>query len=710
MSNRVRTPVVFQSEAAECGAAALCAVFAYYGKYISLETMRRETEVSRDGCSAGAIMRAAKHNSLECHGFRKEPEALKDIKTPCILHWEFNHFVVFEGIKGNYAYINDPAIGRRKITLSELDRSFTGVVLTFIPEKNFKKSKPPKTFRNLMKKQIKFNRGVIVRLVAAGLLLVVPSVVIPMLSQVFIDEILLGDNIRLFKGLFCFLLGSVALYIILSVYRTYLLAAFRKKLVLLSVRELVLKILSLPVSFFEMRYAGDIADKVSSNSRAAAFVSDELANALLNILQVVACFTVMVIYSPALALAAFLYLIFNVIITRAFFERTHSLALEYRVRKGRFAGALCSGINISSTVKSCGAEGEFTSKLLGYNAGSFDSEQRLSRLQYIFDSLIDASALLSDAIILIIGGLLVINGRLTIGAMVAFSAVFSVFAAPLKSLAALMKRTRIARAELKRAEDIINYDDKSDEGGKPDEVNGKLTGRVEVRNLSFCYTGSDRNVITDISFKAECGESVAVVGASGSGKTTLLKLLCGLYSPKDGQITIDGFNINSIPDAIRSCSVSVAGQNPQLFTGTVRDNIILWDDSVTENDIIRAAKDACIHDFIMQKPEGYDFMITENGSNLSGGQRQRLEIAAALVKNPTVLIFDEATSSLDADMEKRIIDNIKRRGCTVITAAHRLSAIRDCDIIIVLKDGHIEETGTHPQLIKADGYYKTLIN
>lgn len=709
MSNRVHTPVVYQSEAAECGAASLCSIFAYYGKYISLETMRRETEVSRDGCTAGAIMRAAKRNNLGCRGFRKEPEDLRTIKTPCILHWEFNHFVVFEGIKGNYAYINDPATGHRKITVVELDRSFTGVVLTFVPERDFKKAKPPKHFLSIIKKQIVFNRGVILRLVIIGLLLIVPTVLISLLSQVFIDNILIAGDTDLFLGLVCFLAGSVILFVLLNIYRSFLLAAFRKKLVLLSTRELVLKIFSLPVAFFEQRYAGDIADKVSSYSRAGAFVSDELTNALLNILQVVVNFTVMLIYSPELTVAALLIVLLNVFVVVAFSRRTHSFALEYRVNSGRFIGALCAGARISSTLKSCGAEDRYTAKFLGYNAGVFSSEQKLSRIQYIFDSLTGALSLAADALILILGGLFVIHGKLTIGALVAFAAIFGVFSAPLKSLVGLSKRTRVAEAELKRAEDIIDYDNCCDERKNTLGVEKKLSGKIEAQHLSFSYSGTKTPVLSDICFTAECGKSVAVVGASGSGKSTLLRLICGLYPPTDGCVRYDDSDIRSISKTIRSASASVVEQSPELFSGTIRDNITLWDRSVTENDIIRAAKDACIHDFIIRKPGGYDYMLCENGANLSGGQRQRIEIARALVSNPTVLILDEATSSLDPIVEKKILDNIKRRGCTLISAAHRLSAIRGCDKIIVLKDGHIAESGTHFELVEANGYYKQLI-
>ncbi len=709
MNNRVHTPIVYQSEAAECGAAALCAVLAYYGKNVSTEVMRQETEVSRDGCSAGAIMRAAKRNSLDCRGFRKEPEELKTIKTPCILHWEFNHFVVFEGIKGNHAYINDPAVGYRRITFSELDRSFTGVVLTFSPKPEFKKARQTNHIFKLFGKQVKLNLRVIIRLLTVGLMAVVPAVMIPLLSQVFIDNIFLEKNTELFSGLICFLAGSVTLYIVLNIYRSYLLAAFRKKLMILSARELILKIFSLPLSFFEHRYAGEIAEKVNSNSRAEAFVSDEFADALLNVLQAVANFTVMVIYCPELTVAALLCVFLSVLVTAVSSGRTGSLAFEYRARFGRFFGALCAGIRISSTIKSCGAENGYTGGLIGFNARVFESERKLGGLQYIFDSLTDALSLLSDVLILIMGGLYVINGRLTIGSLVAFSAVFGAFVAPIKSLVGLSKRVRIASAELKRAQDIGNLADANGKTNNAAPISRKLSGKIEVSHLSFKYSGSENSVLSDICFKAECGEFIAVVGASGSGKTTLLKLLSGLYSPTEGSVTYDGLNVESIAD-FACAGISVVGQNTEIFSGTVRDNITLWDNSVTENEIIRAAKDACIHDLIMRKPNGYDYTLAENGSDISGGERQRLEIARALVSDPTVLILDEATASLDPITEKRILYNIRRRGCTVVLAAHRLSAIRDCDTIIVLKDGRIAEAGTHPELMRAKDYYKQLVD
>ena len=261
-----------------------------------------------------------------------------------------------------------------------------------------------------------------------------------------------------------------------------------------------------------------------------------------------------------------------------------------------------------------------------------------------------------------------------------------------------------------RVEDIMNYPlDSKFENRDQIMIQTKLSGNVELENVSFGYSLLSEPLVKNFGFKISSGDSIAFVGASGCGKSTVSKMISGLYQPWDGQILMDGVLLEQIPKSVISASISTVSQDITLFSGTIRDNLTMWNKGILESDMIKAAKDACIHDVITAKPGAYDFYLSEGASNLSGGQRQRLEIARALTTNPSILIMDEATSALDPLVEKRIMDNIKRRGCTCIIVAHRLSAIRDCDQILVMNKGKIEQRGTHEELALVDGLYQRLI-
>ncbi len=711
MGNYVKTPTIFQMEATECGAASLSMIFAYFGKNLSLEQMRIETGVSRDGCNAGNIMRAAKKFGFECHGYRKEPEALKKIETPCIIHWNFNHFVVFEGFKGKYAYINDPAMGRRKLSYEELDDCFTGVVLTFKPTASFQKEKKKNTLGKFVKNRISGQYGVMFKLLFVGLLLVFPGLLLPVISQIFMDDVLMGGNTSWFTMLMIFMGATILLQALLTFYRNKVLARFQKKMVLLSAREFLSKMFRLPISFFDQRYVGDLSGRVSNNASVSDFLAGDLAETVLNIIVVLFYLVLLILYSPILTLIALSTVVVNVIIVKITSDMISNSSVKLQQDSGKLAGAVCAGLSITSTLKASGAENEYISRILGFNAKTITTEQKLSKSQQIISAIPDAVKMLADVLILLVGGMFVINGKMTVGKLVAFTALFGSFSDPIENLVGFVKNIQTTKADINRVEDIMKY--KEDEKFNTDipkkDVKTKLNGSVELQDISFGYSILKPPIVSDFSFKIDCGSSIAFVGSSGCGKSTVSKIVSGLYKPWSGALYFDNMPADSIPNEVISASISTVSQNITLFSGSIRDNLTMWNDNITESDMIQAAKDACIHDVISQKPGAYDYHLTEGASNMSGGQRQRLEIARALVTNPTILIMDEATSALDPVVEKQIMDNIKRRGCTCVIVAHRLSAIRDCDQIIVMASGKIAQRGTHEELAKVEGHYKRFI-
>ena len=711
MGKYVRTPTVFQMEATECGAASLTMIFAYFGKHLPLEQMRIETGVSRDGCNAGNIMRAAKKYGFECHGYRKEPAELKELTPPCIIHWNFNHFVVFEGFKGKYAYINDPAMGRRKITAEDFDEAFTGIVLTFKTTEKFQKEKKKGTMLSFVHHRIKGQGGVIGKLVFIGLLLVFPGLLLPVLSQIFMDDILVGGNRDWFLNFVLFMAGTILLQTALNFYRSRILIKFQKKMVLLSAREFLERLFRLPINFFDQRYVGDLSSRVSDNASVSNFLAGDLAETVLNIIVVIFYLVLLMLYSIPLTIIALAAVLTNMIVIKLTSDKLASYSTKLQQDAGKLSGVVCAGINITSTLKASGAENEYIGRILGYHAKVISTEQKMSRIQQITNAIPEAVKMLADVLILLCGGYFVIHGSMSIGMLVAFTVLFGSFFDPIEKLAGFVKNIQTSKANINRVEDIMKYpvDDKYILDTKKVDRKTKLNGSVELKDISFGYSPLKPPIVSDFCFNIPCGASIAFVGASGCGKSTVSKVISGLYKPWTGQILFDGIPSETIPNEILNASVSTVSQNITLFSGSVRDNLTLWNKNISEADMIAAAKDACIHDIISQKPGGYDYRLDEGAANLSGGQRQRLEIARALATNPTILIMDEATSALDPIVEKQIMDNIKRRGCTCVIIAHRLSAIRDCDQIIVMESGKIVQRGTHAELSATEGHYQKFI-
>ena len=712
MKKYAKTPTIFQMEATECGAASLSMILAYFGKHVSLEQMRIETGVSRDGCNAGNIMRAAQKFGLECHGYRKEPEALKKITPPCIIHWNFNHFVVFEGFKGNKPVINDPAIGRRVLTMQELDDCFTGIVLTFALTPDFKKEKKKSNIKDLILSRLSGQYEPVIQTLFVGFLLIFPGLALPMLSQVMMDNVLISGNISWFWQLIIAMSVIIIIKACLTLYRENVLLKLQKKMSLFSSRNFLFSLFRLPINFFDQRDSGDIAARITGNNDINDFLIGDLAEMIIDVVVLILYLIVLILYSPVLTVIAVTSLILNILILKITSNKLSELMIKLQQDSGKLYGAVCAGLEITSTIKASGSESNFIERILGYNAKTVSLEQKLSRLQQIANAISSALKIAADTAILLVGGYQVIKGSMTIGQIVAFTTMFGYFSEPVQKMVSVVQNFQKTKANIERVEDIENYpiDEKFSGKNNKEKISSKLNGSVELRNISFGYSSLKPPIVENFSCKVGCGSSVAFIGASGCGKSTVSKIVSGLYSPWNGELFFDGIPAKDIPNEIMNASVSTVSQNITLFSGTIRDNLTMWNKNVSEEDMISAAKDACIHDVITQKPGAYDYHLSEGASNLSGGQRQRLEIARALVTNPTVLIMDEATSALDPIVEKQIIDNIKRRGCTCIIIAHRLSAIRDCDQIIAMSHGKIVQKGTHSELINSEGLYKDFIN
>lgn len=700
-------------EGTECGAASLAMIMAYHGKYVPLDKLRVDTGVSRDGCRASKIMQGSRKYGFETEGYRMGLEALlKEDRLPCIIHWNFNHFVVFEGVKGKYAYLNDPARGRRKLTKQELDEGFTGVVLFFWPTESFTKSKKIRTLVHYARQRLKGQRSAILYLILLGLFLVFPGLLTPIFSQIFIDDILIGGSTDWLKILIIAMLGSALFQAGITFYRNTILVKLQNKMSLISTHGLLSHMFRLPMSFFDQRYAGDLASRVSNNNSVAEFIAGDLGQSILNLIVSAFYLILLLSYSPLLTLIGVGSVIINFVIIKLTSDTISRSIMKMQQDQGKMTGVIFSGINIITTLKAAGVENQFASRVLGYYAKSSVQKQSHGKLQQIINSVPQITSQICNILVLMIGGVLVIRGNLTAGMLIAFNTLLAAFIEPVNELVGFVQRIQQIKADMSRVDDILRHEE--DEVFKESEEKveriGKLSGQIELHDISFGYSKLEKPLIEGFSFKLQSGKSIAFVGASGSGKSTVSKIISGLYMPWSGDITVDGDSLRNIPLEIQTSSISTVSQEISLFSGTIHDNITMWNDTLRDEDIIQAAKDACIHEVITKRPGAYDSYLAEGGRNLSGGQRQRLEIARALVTNPTILIMDEATSALDPMTEKEIMDNIKRRGCTCIIIAHRLSAIRDCDEIIVMDRGKIIQRGTHEELMGVPGHYLKLIS
>ncbi len=699
-------------EALECGAAALAMILAYWGRWVPLEELRVAAGVSRDGSNAANVLKAARTYGLDAKGFREDTAGLHGLPLPFIVFWNFNHFVVVEGFGRNVVYLNDPASGPRTVTSAEFDGSFTGIALTFQPGPDFKKAGSRPSLVRGLARRLAGSQAALTYVVLTSLFLVIPGLIIPSFSKIFVDDILvLGYKDWIRPLLLAMGLAAVLRAGLTWIQQAYLLR-LETRLALSASGKFFWHVLRLPAEFFTQRYAGDISGRVAANDRVAQLLSGELATNMVNVVQVVFFVVVMLLYDVVLTVVGVALALVNVVVLRAVARRREDANRRLLQDQGKLLAASMGGLQIIESLKAAGSESDFFEKWAGYQAKVVDTEQEIGVPNAVVAAFPPTLSAITTALILGIGGLRLINGDLSMGELVAFQSLMASFMAPIAGLSELSNKLQQIKGDLTRLDDVLGY--AQDPRFTAPAVAGaagppRLPGSIELRNVVFGYSRLGEPLIDGFSLVLKPGSRVAIVGATGSGKSTLANLITGLYRPWSGDVLLDGRPMDQIPRDVLTSSLAAVSQEIFLFAGSVRDNLTLWNDSIPEERITRAAQAAGIHHIIAARPDAYASVVAEGGANFSGGERQRLEIARALVGEPTILVMDEATASLDAITEKEIDDNIRRLGCTCVIIAHRLSTIRDADEIIVLERGKVVQRGTHEKLIAVEGLYAQLI-
>lgn len=713
-AKRAPTPTILQMEAVECGAAALGIILAYHGRWVALEELRIACGVSRDGSKASNMVKAARRYDLEAKGYKTEPATLRKLPAPMILHWNFNHFVVLEGIQKGRVYLNDPAYGPRTVTEEELDQAFTGVVLTFRPGPDFTPQGDPPRLLPALRRRLTGSHAALAFVLLAGLALVIPGLVVPVFSKVFVDAVLLeGRGSWLGPLLLAMAAAGLFLGALTWLQQSYLLR-LETKMALAASSRFLWHVLRLPAEFFTQRFAGDISGRVAINDRVAQLLSRDLAANFLGAILIVFYALLMLQYDLLLTVVGVAVVGLNVAALRLVSRKRVDGSRRLLQEKGKLNGTAVGGLQMIETLKATGGEDAFFSRWAGYQAKVVNTRQELELYTQVLDAVPPLLAALNTAFILGLGSLRVMDGLLTLGALVAFQGLMASFMRPVNRLVTLGGKLQTVEGDMNRLDDVLRYAvDPGLEGDPGAELPAaapvKLAGHLQLAGITFGYSRLSPPVVRGFDLDLKPGSRIALVGGSGSGKSTIARLITGLYTPWEGRILFDGQPRDEVPHAVFTNTLGFVDQSIFLFEGTVRDNLTLWDRTIPQPEVVAAARDAAIHEDIAARPGGYDSPVAENGANFSGGQRQRLEIARALVGRPTLLILDEATSALDPTTEEIIDANLRRRGCTCLIIAHRLSTIRDADEIIVLDQGEVAQRGSHDELKATEGLYAQLI-
>ena len=705
---RGKVPFVQQLEWTDCGAACVAMVLKFFGRDVTLDEVREVVGGgAREGADAQSLRKAAEWYGLRARGISIDLEHLKFLPAGTILHWEFNHFVVFERLTRRGAEIVDPGRGRRIIPVKQLGTSFTGIALVFEPTDTFTAKRAGSGRWAWYLQQLAGQRHLLTRVVVMSLLLRVFALAVPLLTAVLVDRVIPRADESLLLVVMIGLAGMLGFQIVTSLVRTHLLLQLRTNLDTRLALGFVDYLARLPFDFFQRRSAGDLMMRVNNNATIREVLTANTLSGLIDGLFVLLYIALILGVDPLLGLVTLglgaLQLVVLIVARRRYRELLVR-ALDAQARSQSYLVEVFAGM---STLKAAAAEGRAVERWSNLYVDELNVSLDRGRTTARVDAVMGALTSGSPLVILMLGALRVIDGELSLGTMLAINAVAIGLLAPLASLVNAGLQLQLLGGYMDRVEDVLNT--KPEQSGQDAARVPKLTGRVTLQGVSFRYGERAPLVVRDVSIDIKPGSKIAVVGKSGCGKSTVASLIAGLYRPVEGKILFDGNDLARLDLPSLRRQIGIVFQQPYLFGGSIRSNIALTDPGLPLDRVIAAARAAAVHDDIDGMAMGYDTLIADGGSSLSGGQRQRIAIARALVHRPALLILDEATSSLDAETERAVMTELAQLRCTQIVLAHRLSTIVDADLILVMDRGEVVESGTHRELLARGEVYSRLV-
>jgi NHLM bacteriocin system ABC transporter peptidase/ATP-binding protein len=714
-ARRAVTVNVQQADISESGVACLAMVLAYHGRYVPLDELRQTCGAQRNGSRPSNLIRGAQRYGVIGKGFKADLAKLKTMPMPLVAFVNFNHFVVLEGIDTaqDKVYLNDPADSPRTLSVAAFAEQFTGIVLAFQPGPNFVRRAPPTNAIASLLRRARTSTAGLVYILLSSLLLLVPSLAVPAFSRAFVDELLVEGQSDWLWWLVGAMVAVSFMVAGLSYFQQSAIIRLRMKLATSWAAQMMWQLLRMPMSFFANYNAGDIGNRINSIERASQIVASDLTTVAINLSASAVFATVMIQYDWLLTLIGIGFASINIIVflfSSRYLQQAHKRNAKDLAEAD---GTLVQGIQMIEALRASGTETVFSTRWCGHFAKAIDAEQRIGRLQAVINGLPAFVALLAGVCILVVGGLRVMDGAITVGMLIAFQGLLNNFSAPIGNAVEVGSDLQEAESVVKRMEQIIAAD--------PDEEFSlpaladvppamlSIGGTLKLDAVSFGFSPLDPPMIEGLSLDVPAGAVIALVGVSGSGKSTIARMLVGLNRPWSGSILVDGHPLGALPREILRSKLACVESEPALFEGSVSDNITLWDKTIGEQSVVRAAKDACIHEAIAARPGGYGCTVREEGRNFSIGEAQRLELARALARSPSVLILDEALSMVDAATEQEILERIRRRGCTTIVVSQRLTSIRECDEIVVIDKAAIVQRGRHEDLVAENELYRSLV-
>jgi ATP-binding cassette subfamily B protein len=709
MGKRKIIPVL-QSNAVECGAACLTMICNGFGKNVTLDECVEQIRSGRGGTSAADIQEAALSYGLSTNAYAVEPDQIKDLNLPAIIHWGFNHFVVLENWTKRKIIIVDPSKGRREVTRSEFEKNFTGVILTFeeIPDFKIANQAPKESSLWFYFNAFKNNKStlrIFVMILLASFILQLFGLTLPLFTKFFIDTLIPAKNNDLLAILGIAIIAFVSTKSAFLYLRSTMLLHLQIKFDSQITSSVFYHLLSLPYSFFQLRTSGDIISRLNSNVAIRNIVTYQMISTIIDGGLIIFYFVVLLIVLPSLALVTFAIGIIQLLLAINTSVKTKSLLKESLSSQAELQAYQVEALKGIATLKASGSEIRIINHWYELFIRSLNNTVRKDHFFSIIQILRSSLDTLAPLLLIWLGTSFVINGSISLGTMLAFNALSISFLTPLTSLANSITNLYEGSAHADRVMKILAT---APEQTTQKEIPSSLSGKIRLKDIWFGYERNKISVIKNINIEIKAGQKIAIVGATGAGKSTLGMLLVGLYLPQKGIILYDNYSLVNLDLRILRNQIGVVLQEPFLFSGSIRQNIAFNNPDMNLEKIVEAARKSAIDREITAMPMGYDTMIAEGGASLSGGQKQRIALARALANDPIILLLDEATSHLDAETEHEIDKMLDSLSCTRIFIAHRLSTIINADLILFMKNGEIIERGTHSELLNNNDEYVRL--